>query len=67
MQNGTEQTLQEQYVAKLKAHDWTYEMSDDGRAYRNGQAERAALDAQQKAIDPDFTVWNQHCPPSYRK
>lgn len=67
MQPGTEPTLLKQYVNKLKTHDWSYEMSDDGRCYRAGQAERAALNTQQKAIDPDFAIWNQHCPLSYRK
>jgi IS1 family transposase len=67
MQHGNEPTLLEQYVSRLKAHDWSYEMTDDGRVYQRGRAERAALNAKQKVIDPDFAIWNQHCPPDYRK
>lgn len=34
-----------EYEAALKAHDWYYDMSDDGRYYRKGQEESLAIAA----------------------
>lgn len=50
------------YVTLLKQHDWSYSYSDDGRAYRQGRAEREALDSLRREIDPQGAVWNQHAP-----
>lgn len=32
-----------EYALLLVAHDWTYQMSDDYRAYRRGRDQRARL------------------------
>lgn len=55
------------YVFALMAHDWQYEYSDDGRVYRQGREERAALVAEQQTIDPEFETWNMHCPAQFRR
>jgi hypothetical protein len=60
-------TILEDYIKKLKAHDWYYEMSDDGRVYQKGKAERFAIESQRGTLDPQYEVWNQHCPPDYRR
>lgn len=54
------------YVTLLKQHDWSFEQSDDGSAYRRGRAERAGLIALQREIDPKWEVWNHHCPDDQR-
>lgn len=54
------------YRAALRAHDWTFESSDDGQAYRRGRDERAALEAERRAIDKSGSIWNSLCPAAYR-
>lgn len=51
------------YRALLRRHDWAHEFADDFRAYSRGRAEREHLLAEQKAVDPDFRIWNAHCHP----
>ena len=34
----------------LKAHDWSYEFSDDHRVWKRGTAERAAINQEQKRL-----------------
>ena len=53
--NVTEQTGDEleQYRKRLKAHDWYYQFSDDGRVYRDGQTEHSQLVAMSKK-SPEF-------------
>lgn len=53
----------EQYIAALKAHDWMYAYADDGSIYNRGKAERDALRRAQPEVDPDWSIWNQHCHP----
>lgn len=55
-----------EYVKALKQHDWTYQWSDDGAKWRRGSESRKALVAMQPELDPDFAIWNQHCPERYR-
>ncbi len=57
-------TLTEYYDA-LRAHDWFYAYSDDGRAYRRGRAEATHL-AQVAKQSPahtqmygEFSTWRQ--------
>lgn len=52
----------QEYVSRLKEHDWTYQFSDDGRMYNRGEAERNILQSMRKELDPDYEIWNQHCP-----
>lgn len=54
------------YRAKLAAHDWSFEFSDDPHAYRKGQIELAELLVLQRDIDPDKVVWNELKPPLHR-
>jgi hypothetical protein len=42
--------------------DWYFEYSDDHRVWARGMSSKVALTAMQKALDPNFEVWNQHCP-----
>ena len=34
----------------LKAHDWSYEFSDDHRVWQRGREERSAIDQEQKRL-----------------
>lgn len=34
----------------LKSHDWTYEFSDDHRVWKQGMAERSAINQEQKRL-----------------
>lgn len=52
----------EDYIAALKAHDWFYAYSDDRNTYRRGQAERYAIDAAAKVLDPELTLYKQLSP-----
>ena len=56
-----------QYRAALKLHDWYFEYSCDGRVYKIGQAERAALQSAQKEFDADYSIWNSFAMPEYRR
>lgn len=51
------------YVTLLQRHDWSHEFSDDHGAYTRGREQLAELRLVQREIDPDFAIWNQHCPP----
>lgn len=55
----------EQYIAALKAHDWFYGYADDPDIYGKGKAQRDALNRARPEIDPDWEIWNQHCPPHF--
>jgi len=51
-----------EYIDLLKKHDWTFNYSDDHRAYTKGNLERKVLTDMAKVIDPEYKVWNEHCP-----
>lgn len=53
------------YVALLQSHDWLYEWSDDRRVYERGRDQRRELERQQKQVDPDLALWNDHCHPDF--
>ena len=50
------------YVQKLKSHDWTYEYSDDHRYWQKGSAERDELHRLADILDPDHKIWNKYDP-----
>lgn len=50
----------EDYIKLLKAHDWTFEFSDDQTVWRQGRQERATLEALQRQLDPAKIIWDQH-------
>ena len=55
----------DEYIAKLKSHDWTYDYSDDHRVWQRGVDERNAIRNLQKVIDPDFEVYNKYAPEGF--
>lgn len=50
------------YIKRLKLHDWFYDYSDDHSVYTKGNEARNELIKLQEEIDADFQIWNQHCP-----
>lgn len=52
----------DEYVAALKSQDWSYEYSDDHRAWQAGRDAMHLLRETQRRIDPNGVVWNQHAP-----
>lgn len=54
------------YITKLKRHDWSYDYSDDHSVWQRGFAERDAIRNLQKVIDPDFEVYNKYAPDGYK-
>ena len=57
----------EEYLSKLKTHDWFYEFSDDFVVWRMGQVADALLRKAQTLHDPEFTLWNQYAPKDFKK
>jgi hypothetical protein len=56
----------EAYERMLRAHEWSFEFSDDASVYARGREQLAELRLVQREIDPDFSTWNQHCHPACR-
>lgn len=50
------------YIKRLKLHDWWYDYSEDHSVYTKGNEARNELIKLQEEIDADFQIWNQHCP-----
>ena len=48
------------YQRLLATHDWTYEFSDDGAAWRRGRDERAQLSMMAAQIDPERKLWQEY-------
>ena len=55
------------YVSLLLKHDWRYEWSSDHDNYLRGLDEKRELRGIQLRIDPDFRLWNLHCPSEFIK
>jgi hypothetical protein len=55
------------YIADLERHDWQYEFSDDHYVWGKGKGERAHLELEREEIDPDYALWNAHCPASFQR
>ena len=55
----------EQYKDALNAHDWTFEWSDDHNVWTRGIMQRQLLNAAQKALDADCSIWNSICHKDY--
>lgn len=53
----------EEYWDALKAHDWYYQYSDDGRVYNRGHGEQTRLCAlSHNSEDPRFKeLWEAFC------
>lgn len=52
----------ETYRAKLAAHDWRFEFSDDHRVWQRGMEQRRELADMMRVLDPYAKVWNQYAP-----
>ena len=57
----------EDYMDKLRKHDWYYEYSDDHGVWRRGSDERDQLRRLQEEIDSDYKVWNQYAPDMFKR
>lgn len=55
-----------EYERLLRAHDWSFEFSDDPSVYRRGREARKTLEAMRFRLDLDFRIWNEHAPVDYR-
>jgi hypothetical protein len=54
------------YINLLKAHDWSFEYSDDGSVWRAGRLALTTLRIAQKQFDPSGEVWNTYAPEGYK-
>jgi len=52
----------DRYEALLVNMDWTYEYSDDNRAYTLGAQQYTEAVRLGEEIDPAWVVWNEHAP-----
>jgi hypothetical protein len=50
------------YIAKLKAHDWFYMYADSLREFQRGKDQWLAIAGMQPQLDPDYAIFNQHAP-----
>lgn len=50
------------YINHLKYHDWFFQYSDDHSVWTRGNRARQQLLREQKELDPDWSIWNQHAP-----
>jgi len=50
------------YISKLKSHDWFYAYSDDHRYYTKGSEEWKEISRLQKILDPNHEVYNKYAP-----
>lgn len=65
--NGAEATYRRAaYIQALHAMDWTFEHSDDQRAWRAGRDELKRLRLERAAVDADGALWRAHAHPDYQ-
>ena len=50
------------YIAKLKAHDWTYDYSDDHRVWSRGRDEAYEIRRLGDILDPDREIYKKYSP-----
>jgi len=50
------------YISKLKSHDWFYAYSDDHRYYTKGSKEWKEISRLQKILDPKHEIYNKYAP-----
>jgi len=50
------------YIQKLKSHDWTYEYSDDHSVWQKGSSERSEIRRLSAILDPKREIWNKYDP-----
>lgn len=66
LEGQAQQLKRAAFVTRLARMDWSFEYTDDGRVYRKGVAELAALRLEQLDTDPTAQLWNKHVPEIYR-
>lgn len=54
------------YIQKLKAHDWYYNYSDDHNEWSKGASERNEIRRLQQILDPDFDIYNKYAPKDFK-
>lgn len=54
------------YKRMLEEHDWDFEASDDGRAWRLGRLALEQLQFLRRELDPDWAIWNAYAPAAHR-
>ena len=54
------------YIKLLEQHDWSHSFSDDYSRVTRGERQLAALRTAQRALDPQFVVWNRFAPEQCR-
>jgi hypothetical protein len=57
----------ETYKTALRRHDWFHPHSDDYLVCRRGQDDLDFICRMQKAVDPDYEIWNSIAPEEYRR
>jgi len=60
--------LEDDLEKALKQHDWFYNYSDDGRAYKKGQAQRDNIRNLMSKMDDTEAkkLWNKYAPKQYK-
>jgi hypothetical protein len=66
LQDIINETLEKDYIERLKAHDWFYEHSDSYQVWKRGEEERRRLNEIRKQIDFDYKIWNQYRPGAFK-
>jgi hypothetical protein len=52
----------QEYVKRLKSHDWTYEYSDDHSVWKRGSAEADEIRRLGDKVDPDRELYKKYSP-----
>ena len=50
------------YIARLKAHDWTYDYSDDHRVWSKGRDQAGEIRRLGDILDPDRKIYKKYSP-----
>ena len=50
------------YISKLKNHDWYYDMSDDHKVWKQGSDAHKEIMRLKKVLDPDGKIYNKYSP-----
>lgn len=55
-------TQLDNYITRLKNHDWYYMYADGHREFQRGKEQWMAIAALRAKLDPDYTIFNEHAP-----
>lgn len=56
----------EDYIEKLKSHDWFYEYSDDYSVWKRGCTQRGEILDMQQDLDLNYEIWNKYAPEHFQ-